>query len=420
MAEPDTRDRRRPRRQGHQQRRGRTAATVLLVIALIAGAALAGWWAARATLEPEAVDDDETTGQVVWAESSESSIGRTLPLSTILNQPATTIATNGLSGIVTAVSPGEASEGSVLFEVSGTPVRAVTGEVPFYRDLEAGISGADVDQLNAALVVLDYLDDAPDSYTEETAAAVEDWQDDLGIPETGTVPLGELVAVPSLPTTVQLGESIVLAASVGGGEEAVLAPTGEQTFALVVSQDQATSIPADARVEITWESHTWTAVIASSAQGEFDQVEFELAAANGDGPVCGDDCDSLPGDAQVVLRSEVIITPEVSGTAVPAAAVRTTSDGTTYVITQDGEVEVSVTGSGNGLAIVEGIEPGTLVQAISDDGDILPPPAPENPAPQQLGNDSDAPTDAPATDAPPDGEPGDDQPDEDVSSTDGP
>ncbi len=351
------------------------AVVCLVALAVAAGA---GWWAARATLEPQTQAQESAAPDVVWAEATTSSVGRSLPLSTTLRQPARTVASNAVAGVVLSTSPGDVEQGSVIYDVAGTPVRVVEGEVPFFRELARDVEGDDVAQLQQALIDLDYLDgEADGDFGWRTEGAVEDWQGDLGLEDTGTIPLGRLVAVDRLPTVIQLGESIVRGATLGGGEESVLAPTGEQHFVLVVTQDQARMIPAEATVDVTYADQSWEAVIAGSEQDEFGNTEFELVAPDG-GPVCGDDCDILPGDAQVTLRSEIVIVPRIEGTAVPAAAVHTRADGSAYVITESGETEVTVRGTGGGIAIVEGIEVGTQVQALAG---TVPAPAPQ-PAPE--------------------------------------
>lgn len=342
-----------------------------------------------------------------------SSVGRSLPLSTTLRQPARTVATNGLSGVVLDTAAGEVEQGSIIYDVAGTPVRVVEGEVPFYRDLARKLEGDDVAQLQQVLIDLGHLEGSADGgFGWRTERAVKAWQKELGQRQTGKIPLGELVAVDRLPTVVQLGESIVRGATLDGGEESVLAPTGEQQFVLVVTQEQARMIPAEATVEVIWQEQVWQAVIAGSEQDEFGNTEYELAAPDG-GPVCGDVCDSLPGDAEVTLRSEIVIVPRIEGTAVPASAVHTRADGTAYVVTESGETTVTVAGSGGGIAIIEGIDVGTQVQAL--DGATsgqTPQPAPEPPpsTPEQT-------PEAPAGDDGRGDEPGDgNEPGEDVGA----
>lgn len=354
---------------------------MLAALAALAVAAGAGWWAARATLEPQTPESAATAPDVVWAEATTSSVGRSLPLSTTLRQPARTVAANSLPGVVLSTTPGDVDQGDTIYVVAGTPVRVVEGEVPFYRDLTRNLRGDDVAQLQQSLIDLEHLEgEADGDFGWRTERAVKAWQKELGQKQTGTVPLGELVAVDRLPTVIQLGDAIVRGATLAGGEPAVLAPTGEQHFVLVVTQDQTRMIPAEATVQITWQEQTWPAVIAGSEQDEFGNTEYQLTAPDG-GPVCGDECDTLPGDAQVTLRSEIIIVPEISGTAVPAAAVHTRGDSTAYVITEQGETDVTVLGSGGGVAIIEGIEVGTRVQALSGTTGGMPAPAPQEQPP---------------------------------------
>ena len=101
--------------------------------------------------------------------------------------------------------------------------------------------------------------------------------------------------------------------------------------------------------------------------------------------MCGDDCGVLPNDAQVTLRSAVVIVPKVEGTTVPAAAVRTAPDGRTFVVTDAGEVDVTVRGSGQGVTVVEGIEPGARVQVTGQGAGMGQPGGGAPPAPAPGG-----------------------------------
>ncbi|GGK66128.1 peptidoglycan-binding domain-containing protein [Ornithinimicrobium pekingense] len=351
---------------------------VVLVLVLVLVAAGAAWWASRATMT-SAVPVDQRQGaeqMVVWGEASSGSVGRSLPLSTTLRQPAVPVAQNTLAGVVTGVSPGEVDQGDVVYVVGDTPVRVVEAEIPFWRDLARGVKGEDVAALQRLLVAEGHLQgEADGDFGTDTERAVRAWQEEQERERTGQVPLGELVAVPDLPAVVQLGEAVVVGKTLGGGEDAVLAPTGQREFVLVVTQDQARLIPAEATVEITYEDHTWEAVIAGSQLDEFGSTTFELTAPDG-GEVCGEECGALPKDAQVTLRSEVVIVPRVEGTTVPAAAVRTRADGTAYVITPSGEVDVTMAGSGQGLVVVRGIDPGTRVQVLDGTPSTQPVPLP--------------------------------------------
>lgn len=346
--------------------------TLALALSIVAGLA---WWASRATLMSALAADvpQEGAQQVLWAQAASGAVGRSLPLSTTLRQPAVPVAQNTLTGVVTRVSPGEVDQGDVVYVVGDTPVRVVQGEVPFWRALAPGAKGGDVAALQELLIDQGHLDgEADGDFGPGTLRAVRAWQKAEGREQSGTVLLGELVAVPDLPAVVQLGEAIEVGQTLGGGEDAVLAPTGDREFVLVVTQDQARLIPAEATVEITYEDHTWGAVIAGTEMDEFGSTTFELTGPDG-GEVCDDECGVLPNDAQVTLRSQVVILPLIEGTTVPAAAVRTRADGTAYLTTDSGEVDVTVAGSGQGVAVVDGVEPGTRVQVL--DGTPGPQPA---------------------------------------------
>jgi hypothetical protein len=95
-------------------------------------------------------------------------------------------------------------QGQVLYRVdNGTPVFLLYGRVPAWRALSEGLTGADVLQLNHDLVRLGYANSADisslgwDYFSWETAYALELLQEHLGLTQTGTLPLGQAVFLPS-------------------------------------------------------------------------------------------------------------------------------------------------------------------------------------------------------------------------------
>ncbi|MGO1594030.1 MAG: peptidoglycan-binding protein, partial [Ancrocorticia sp.] len=213
---------------------------------------------------------------------------------------------------------------------------------------------------------LGYFNLYPDGkFGPATENAVKRWQKDLGQDQSGSIQLGELVAISQLPTTIRLSEAIAVGKPLVGGEDAVSAPTGDRTFVLVVGEQQANLIPSEATISLKYGDYTWDAVVSEVSQNEDMTYDYILTAPGG-GPVCGGECDALPTDEQVSVNSTVNIVPEVDGVGVPAAAVRTGSDGATYVVTESGDVPVDVRGSGQGVAIVDGIDAGTKVEVPSN------------------------------------------------------
>lgn len=96
--------------------------------------------------------------------------------------------------------------GQALYEVDGRPVIAVRGDRPFWRDLSADMEdGPDVRQLEQALADLGFGADltVDDEFTKVTAASVKAWQKSLGLPQTGVVALGDIVAITAASVRVE-------------------------------------------------------------------------------------------------------------------------------------------------------------------------------------------------------------------------
>jgi peptidoglycan hydrolase-like protein with peptidoglycan-binding domain len=84
--------------------------------------------------------------------------------------------------------------GETVYRVDQKRVPLLYGSIPLYRTLSAGSKGGDVKELERNLDALGYTGfTADDEYTAATAAAVEEWQADLGRVETGVVKPGDAV-----------------------------------------------------------------------------------------------------------------------------------------------------------------------------------------------------------------------------------
>jgi hypothetical protein len=68
------------------------------------------------------------------------------------------------------------NEGDIVVTASGRPVFVLQGQVPAYRDMVPGVSGADVSQLKQALTRMGFDPGSTDGpYDEQTSAAVTRW-----------------------------------------------------------------------------------------------------------------------------------------------------------------------------------------------------------------------------------------------------
>jgi peptidoglycan hydrolase-like protein with peptidoglycan-binding domain len=91
--------------------------------------------------------------------------------------------------------------------VNGTPVVLLYGSTPAWRALSEGLTGPDVEQLNADLITLGYATSAElspsDYFGSNTVQALKAFQAHLGLPATGSLTLGQ---VAFLPTPVRVTE----------------------------------------------------------------------------------------------------------------------------------------------------------------------------------------------------------------------
>lgn len=137
-----------------------------------------------------------------------------------------TAAVSGSGGTITeAVAVGSTVErGDVVVTVDAQPVVALYGQTPMWRSLTEGDSGVDVLQLEANLAALghdpDRTVDVDGTFTANTAAMVERWQEDVGLEVTGSVALGSVVIIEG-PSVVS---SVADVGSPASGPLAVVAP----------------------------------------------------------------------------------------------------------------------------------------------------------------------------------------------------
>jgi peptidoglycan hydrolase-like protein with peptidoglycan-binding domain len=105
-----------------------------------------------------------------------------------------------------------------VYSVGTVPVPLLYGSLPDYRQFDAGMSdGADVGQLTRDLIALGYGGglSQSDHFSSATAAAVQRWQQALGLQATGEIPLGAVVFEPGPIRITSVAPSV--GTSAGGG-----------------------------------------------------------------------------------------------------------------------------------------------------------------------------------------------------------
>ncbi len=189
-------------------------------------------------------------------------------------------------GVLTALAAAGATKrrGDVLFRVNQEPTVLLYGAIPAYRPMAEGTSGRDVKQLERNLKALGYKGFTVNrSFTSDTAEAVQDWQDDLGVAQTGQVALAD---VNFQPTAVRMGAA---AADIGqtlqpGAAIADISSAAEAVTVSLEESDQELAVVGD-RVALDTGTQkvsgrvTAVDAIATAAQDGTTTTTFEVTVA---------------------------------------------------------------------------------------------------------------------------------------------
>jgi hypothetical protein len=179
------------------------------------------------------VDQDSVTGSLGFGDTS-----------TIANRRQGTVTWVPAEGQVLA-------RGQALWRVDTLPTVLMYGGLPLYRTLSAGVDdGADVRQLERNLRALGYTGfTVDDEFTSATAEAVEEWQDDVGLPETGSVDADQVVFAPG-PVRVDTNKLTVGGGASPGPALDVTGTTKVVTVELEVSAQRLARKGAAVQVEL--------------------------------------------------------------------------------------------------------------------------------------------------------------------------
>jgi multidrug efflux system membrane fusion protein len=162
--------------------------------------------------------------------------------------------------------------GKPLYKVDNEPVLLMYGTMPAYRALSSGDEGTDVKQLEKNLWALGYRGfTVDDEYTSATADAVEEWQDDLNLDETGTVGLGQVVFA-SGPVRVASHTVEPGAAAQQGSEMLQISSTGRVATVELDVADQRLA-KKGAKVDVTLPDGTEVPARISEVETTVEEAE---------------------------------------------------------------------------------------------------------------------------------------------------
>lgn len=221
------------------------AGALVVVAALIAGIAIVTQHAHKPAAPPAAAAVSTTT--VVRTNLSNS---QTLPGSLGFGT-ASTVTGKGTGTITSLPQAGTTiSRGQALYGVDDQPVIVFYGSSPLYRTLSVAtppMQGPDVKVVSDNLRALGYHVASGDTYTQALSDAVTTWQKKIGMAQTGTLGVGQVVVFPGAVRVngiqAQLGDAAA---------EPVLAvtPTGKVITVPVAATD-LTGISTGNKVTIT-------------------------------------------------------------------------------------------------------------------------------------------------------------------------
>ncbi|QKS86517.1 peptidoglycan-binding protein [Curtobacterium flaccumfaciens] len=226
----------------HRRARRRTIVSVCLVAAVAAGAGT--WVLATVPNGPGASASSgsrgDTTPTGATATVTRGDLTDSKVFAGTLGYGAATGVPGAAAGTITWLPrAGDVIErDGALYAVDERDVRSMYGTVPLWRDLERGLQGADVRQLNENLAALGYDVSVDDRFGPRTERAVRQWQQDRGHEVIAVLTADDVAfvdgAVRVASVDGRLGERIAGGAGAGAGAGGAGAAAGAGAVADVL------------------------------------------------------------------------------------------------------------------------------------------------------------------------------------------
>jgi peptidoglycan hydrolase-like protein with peptidoglycan-binding domain len=275
-------------------RRGRHVVRLALGIGVVAAAAGGAWlWRGDGSTETPPADSgpvataEVTRGTLTATETWDGTLGYGSPFTVAAqgtgsgSEEETELASPSATVTRLVDQGATVGRGDELYRVNEEPVILLLGRIPMYRDLVSGASGPDVRQLEANLATLGYGGFTQDNaYTPSTAAAVRDWQADIGAQVTGTVSRSSVVFLPERGRVdgllVDVGDPL------GPGTEVLNLTGTEQVASLELDVDDRDLVELDTEVTVVLADGTEVAGTVTSLN--VIQPETSAGVAEGAAP----------------------------------------------------------------------------------------------------------------------------------------
>jgi membrane fusion protein, multidrug efflux system len=224
-----------------------------------------------------------------------------------------------------------AGRGTVLYTANEEPVVAMIGDLPAWRTLEQGVDdGADVRQLEENLAALGYGEDldVDESFTADTAMAVEAWETDLGrATPDGVVTLGEVVFLTE-PGDV-LGHDASVGDTLEAGSPVMTIGSEQRTVVADVDATSAGGWTPGSTVDLEWADGTTSQGTVVGTGRDVTDGEVELTVAIG-----GDDAGTGQRRSGAEATVSLVDARRDGVLAVPVAAIVDDSGSTAVRVAQ--------------------------------------------------------------------------------------
>ena len=169
---------------------------------------------------------------------------------------------------------------TVLFALDGRPSVAVNGDFSFYRELDVGAQGPDVEQLETILESSGYEVGIVDQfYTEETRNGLAHWQDDFGF-KGGTTEVDELVnfSLISNPYGYRLGAVNTVGVTIGSPLSEEINDLTERQGIAISEIEEVPTVEISAAPSVVLEGGKVTVEITSDPAPKEDiEVNIEIS-----------------------------------------------------------------------------------------------------------------------------------------------
>ncbi|MGP3949895.1 peptidoglycan-binding protein [Streptomyces sp. 7N604] len=261
------------------ERRKRRGLTALVVVAIVVAAG-AGVVVTDPFKKPAKETSAKTTVPTGLAKVTQGTLSaRTLQNGTLGYAGSYDVVNNAKGTITKLPGVGDViSQGDVLYRVDGKPVVLLQGAAePVYRDLSYGTEGPDVRQLNAALVTLEYatkkeIDPDSDYFGTQTLNALKELQEDVGLDDSGELPLGQAVFLPAEEVRVTKSDA-VRGGPAGQGQNVLQVSSTKRQVTVELNASQQTGVAVGDKVTITLPNGKTTPGEVSSVGKVAKQVE---------------------------------------------------------------------------------------------------------------------------------------------------